>query len=109
MMAAIAYFELWQYLSVPVVLMTLVIGDYFTRQVRIANGRVRFEVWSAVTLSLEIDITQIEELKFRAMSVEVRDNCGTTVVMDIGWYTAGQLDRILACIRTHSQNQSNAA
>ena len=104
LVAVLVHFSLWESLAIPAVVAVLAIGDYFTRQVRIENGRLSFEVKGAVTSSLSIDMARITTLRFRALSVEIHDDHGTIVVMDIGWYSGGQMDRILAHVQGYSRS-----
>lgn len=98
MIIAMASFDRWEYLGLATVVVVLATGDYFTRQARIESGRLTFENKLASS-SLSIDMARIREVKFRAMSVEICDDHGTRVVMDIGWFSGRQLDRILAYVR----------
>ena len=91
--------ERYELLSVPTVLLIASLRSYFVKKkIVLDGGKMIIYNGSTVDENVSIKTQSITRILFKRMAVEIVDQSGTLIKIDIGWYSGHQLDRILSII-----------
>ena len=99
----------YELLSVPTVLLIASLRSYFGKKIVLDGGKMIIYNGSTVDENVNIETQSITRILFKRMAVEIVDQSGTLIKIDIGWYSGHQMDRMLSIIGCDAPSSMRSA